>query len=50
MSSMFDRYHIVDKKDLNSAAKKLSGYRDELHGHNLGTITPLRKARKDVRK
>jgi integrase len=41
--SMFDRYHIVDKKDLKSAAKKLSNYRDELHGHKMGTISHLRK-------
>lgn len=39
--AMFDRYHIVDKKDLKTAAKKLSNYRDELHGHNLGTIDHL---------
>ena len=32
--SMFDRYHIVDQKDLKTAAEKLSSYRDELHGHN----------------
>jgi integrase len=43
--SMFDRYHIVDKKDLRSAAKRFSDYRDELHGHNLGTISNLRDVR-----
>jgi integrase len=43
--SMFDRYHIVDKKDLKTTAKKLSSYRDELHGHNLGTIGHLRQVR-----
>ena len=40
--SMFERYHIVYKKDLKTATKKLSSYRDELHGHNLGTIGHLR--------
>jgi len=48
--SMFDRYHIVDKKDLKTAAKKLSSYRDELHGHNLGTIGHLREVRMKRRK
>ena len=47
--AMFDRYHIVDKKDLKTAAKKLSNYRDELHGHNLGTIDHLRAAREKRR-
>ncbi len=47
--AMFDRYHIVDKKDLKTAAKKLSSYRDELHGHNLGTIDHLRAAREKRR-
>jgi integrase len=47
--SMFDRYHIVDKKDLKTAAKKLSNYRDELHGHNLGTIGHLRQVREKRR-
>ena len=48
--SMFDRYHIVDKKDLKSAAKKLSNYRDQLHGHNMGTIGHLREVREKRRK
>ena len=47
--SMFDRYHIVDKKDLKTAAKRLSSYRDELHGHNLGTIGHLRDFREKRR-
>jgi hypothetical protein len=47
--SMFDRYHIVDKKDLKTAPRMLSDYRDELHGHNLGTISHLREGRKKRR-
>ena len=47
--SLFDRYPIAYKKDLKAAAKKLSNNRDELHGHNSGTIGHLREVREKRR-
>jgi len=43
--SVFDRYNIVNKADLKKAAKSLSQYHDENHGHNLGTINISRRIR-----
>ena len=39
--SVFERYNIVSECDLVEAAKKLN----ELHGHNLGTVTRQSKSR-----
>jgi integrase len=36
--SVFDRYNIVDEKDLRLAAKLYAAYVREQRGHNLGTI------------
>jgi integrase len=36
--SVFDRYNIVDEKDLRLAAKLQAAYLREQLGHNLGTI------------
>jgi hypothetical protein len=36
--SVFDRYHIVDEKDLRLAAKLHAAYLRKQFGHNLGTI------------
>ena len=39
--SVFDRYNIVDEKDLRLAAKLHAAYLREQSGHNLGTIRPF---------
>ena len=42
--SVFERYNIVSECDLVEAAKK----RNELHGHNLGTVTPQTDSRRSI--
>ena len=39
--SVFERYNIVDEKDLQLAAERQHAYLDSLRGHNLGTICPF---------
>ena len=47
--SVFDRYNIVNETDLKKAARSLSQYHDENHGHNLGTISISKRLRANER-
>ena len=41
--SVFERYNIVDEKDLKLASKLQDEYFEKCNGHNLGTIIDFKK-------